>query len=183
MKSRAAVFQARVRDYFCRKQINNPFVLGTVAFGYGISVTAIQLAQAFGIFGNDGYLVPTTLVKRTDSIPKKKVIAPVIAQQMLRMLEQVVINGTGRHASVQGYRIAGKTGTARIAGPEGYYKDRYVSSFAGVVPASDPKLVVVVTLNDLKTSKYYASQTAAPLFKDIVTDVLRILNITPDNIA
>lgn len=177
-------FPGESAGLFLPQQMRHPFVLGTVAFGYGISVTALQLAQAFTIFGNDGYLVPATLIKRTESVPKKRVITPVVAQQMLRMLEQVVNKGTGKSARVQGYRIAGKTGTARIASPDGYYKDRHFATFAGVVPASHPKLVVVVTVNEpKKDGRYYASQTAAPLFKDIVTEVLRILNITPDNIA
>ena len=176
-------FPGESAGYFQPEQIQHPFVLATVGFGYGLSVTPLQLTQAFSLFGNNGQAVAATLLKRnTTPSAQKQIFSPVIAQQVLRMLEQVVIKGTGRNAKVPGYRVAGKTGTARLAGPHGYDKTRHISSFVGLVPASAPKLTIAITLNE-PHHQYYASQTTAPLFRKIATDALRILNIIPDQIS
>jgi len=158
----------------------NPFVLATLSFGYGVSVTAMQVAKGYSVFANHGRLLPIRLTHQ-DSIPEgEQVISAKTADQLLKMLEQVVINGTGKSAMVQGYRIAGKTGTARIAGKHGYDERRYISSFVGIAPVSNPRLVVAVFIHDPQKGGYYGAQVAGPLFAKVMSSALRILDVNPD---
>ncbi len=158
----------------------NPFVLATLSFGYGVSVTAMQMAKGYSVFANHGRLLPIRLTHQ-DSIPEsEQVISAKTADQLLMMLEQVVVDGTGKSAMVQGYRIAGKTGTARIAGKHGYEERHYISSFVGIAPVSNPRLVVAVFIHDPKKGGYYGAQVAGPLFAKVMGSALRILDISPD---
>jgi cell division protein FtsI (penicillin-binding protein 3) len=157
------------------------FVLATLAFGYGISVTPIQLAHSYAVFANNGNLVPVSLLRLNKAPKVKKVLDSKVAHEILLMLEAVVEkNGTGFRAKVPGFRIAGKTGTARLLGPNGYDKDHHVASFVGIAPVSNPRLVVLVVINDPKSGRYYGSVVAAPAFKKIMAGSLRILDISPD---
>lgn len=162
----------------------NPFALATLAFGYGIAVTPLQLAQAYAIIGHHGVKVPVTLLKGGGNNAEKpaQVIAPEVADQMLTMLEAVIggDEGTGGQARVQGYRVAGKTGTAKIAGPGGYYPHRYRGSFVGIAPVSHPRLVVAVVVMDPQGSAYYGGLIAAPAFSKIMDGALHILDIPLD---
>ena len=158
----------------------NPFVLATLSFGYGVSVTAMQVAKGYSVFANHGRLLPIRLTHQA-SIPEgEQVISAKTADQLLMMLEQVVVDGTGKSAMVQGYRIAGKTGTARIAGKHGYEERHYISSFVGIAPVSNPRLVVAVFIHDPKKGGYYGAQVAGPLFAKVMGSALRILDISPD---
>lgn len=158
----------------------NPFVLATLSFGYGASVTAMQMAKGYSVFANHGKLLPIRLTHQ-DSIPEgEQVMSAKTADQLLMMLEQVVLDGTGKSAMVQGYRIAGKTGTARIAGKHGYEERHYISSFVGIAPVSNPRLVVAVFIHDPKKGGYYGAQVAGPLFAKVMGSALRILDISPD---
>lgn len=179
-------FPGEQGGYLLHQSPWNPFVLATLAFGYGISVTTLQLAQAYAIIGNHGVKVPVSLLKGGNPGNEKPehVIDPEVADQMLTMLEAVTGSdeGTGGQARVQGYRVAGKTGTARIAGPGGYYKHRYRGSFVGIAPVSHPRLVVAVVVIDPQGSAYYGGLIAAPAFSKIMSGALHILNIPPDRV-
>ena len=158
----------------------NPFVLATLAFGYGMSVNALQLAKSYLIFANQGMLLPITLIHNQYEQTTTRVIQPAVAQQMLTMMEAVVSGGTGVSASVSGYRVAGKTGTARIAGKKGYDAHRYIGSFVGLAPVSKPRLIVAVVIHEPTRSGYYGAAVAAPLFSKVMEASLRILDIPPD---
>ncbi len=153
----------------------------TIAYGYGVSVTPLQLAQAYAAIGNDGVMQPVTLVVRDDFERGERVISSETAADVRRMLEEVVRpGGTGTKASVTGYRIAGKTGTAWKSAPGGYSKDKYFSIFAGLAPASDPRLATVVVIDEPSGELYYGSDVAAPVFADVVSESLRLLAVAPD---
>jgi cell division protein FtsI (penicillin-binding protein 3) len=153
----------------------------TLAFGYGISVTTLQLAQAYAALANDGVLFPVSLLKR-DAPPKgHRVFGAETAAIVRHMLEAVVApDGTAPDAAVPGYRVAGKTGTVKKFGPDGYSDDRYLSLFAGMAPARDPRVVMVVMLNEPRAGKYYGGQVAGPVFSRVMAETLRLLNVAPD---
>jgi cell division protein FtsI (penicillin-binding protein 3) len=174
-------FPGERSGYIVHQDPWRPFALATLAFGYGISVNTLQMAHAYSVIGNHGKIVPITLLKREKPVQGEQVIAKDSANQMLTMLESVVApGGTGRRAAVTGYRVAGKTGTAKMAGPNGYYKHKYVGSFVGMAPVSDPQIVVAVVLNDLTGKEYYGGLVAAPAFSTIMAGSLRVLDIPPD---
>jgi cell division protein FtsI (penicillin-binding protein 3) len=157
-----------------------PFVLSTLSFGYGISVTALQLAKAYMVFANDGRIKPVTLIHQGKvNIEGEPVISQKTAHQVMMMMEDVMNNGTGLSAKVAGYRVAGKTGTARIAGDRGYDRNKHIGSFVGIAPVTDPRLVVVVVIHE-PTNGYYGAAVAAPLFSKVMGGALRILDIKPD---
>jgi len=156
----------------------------TLSFGYGISVNTLQLAQAYAALANDGVLVPTTLLKRDVPVTGRRVFKADTAVSVRRMLESVAsAGGTAPDAAVMGYRIAGKTGTVKKFGPNGYSDDRYLSLFAGMAPARDPRVVMVVMLNEPRGQKYYGGQVAGPVFSAVMAETLRLLNIEPDVVA
>jgi cell division protein FtsI (penicillin-binding protein 3) len=163
----------------------SPFTLATLSFGYGISVTPMQLAQAYSIFANDGIKVPITLLRQDKAPNGERVINAKLANEMLNLLESVTTakRATGELARVPGYRVAGKTGTAIMAGPHGYQKHHYTSSFVGIAPVSNPRLVVAVVLHDPRGKHYYASFVSAPVFEKIMEGALRIMNVPPDDLA
>ena len=158
----------------------NPFVLATLSFGYGMSVTSLQLARGYLIFANQGRLIPVTLLHNETKVVGVPVINKQTASQVLAMMEAVLDEGTGKMARVPGYRVAGKTGTARIAGKNGYEENRHIASFAGIAPVSNPRLVVVVVIHEPTKNGYYASSVAAPLFAQVMSGALRILDVPPD---
>lgn len=161
-----------------------PFVLATVSFGYGLSVTALQLAKANMVFANQGKLIPVTLLHNDPPTPGVQVMKPETAQQVLSMMEAVLgKNGTGKSARVPGYRVAGKTGTARIAGKDGYKDRKYTASFIGIAPVSKPKFVVVVIIHEPSRKSYYAAAVAAPLFAKVMSGALRLFNIPTDELV
>jgi cell division protein FtsI (penicillin-binding protein 3) len=158
-----------------------PISQATLAYGYGISVTALQLAQAYSALGNGGHLYPVSLVALEAPVEGEQVVAPDTAAAVRRMLEEVVRpGGTGTKAAVAGYTIAGKTGTAWKFAAGGYSEDKYISIFAGLAPASDPRLAAVVVIDEPSGELYYGSDVAAPVFADIMTESLRLLAVPPD---
>jgi len=154
------------------------------AYGYGFTVTPVQLAQAYAILGAHGIKRPLSLVKLNQIAVGERVVDETAARQVVNMMETVVEDGgTGQQASVKGYRIAGKTGTARKAFAGGYGDD-YSVFFAGIAPVSDPKIAMVVFVDEPGSENYYGGQVAAPVFAKVASDALRLLNIKPDqNIA
>ena len=163
----------------------DPFVLATISFGYGISVTALQLAQAYAILAADGVKRPVTFLRHNTPPPGEQVIQPKIAQDLRMMLESVLYGkgGTAPLARVPGYRVTGKTGTAHIVGAHGYEKNDYNSIFVGIAPASHPRLVVAVVIHDPHTGQYFGGYVAGPIFSKIMGETLRLLNIPPDDLS
>jgi cell division protein FtsI (penicillin-binding protein 3) len=162
----------------------SPFVLATVSFGYGMSANALQIARAYSVFANHGKVIPVTLLKTKKAPDGDTVMKPETADTVLNMLEAVVLNGTGRSAMVPGYRVAGKTGTALISeGSKGYAEKRYVASFIGMAPVSNPRFIVAVFIHDPNVHKgYYGAQVAGPLFSKVMEMSLHLLNVTPDTL-
>ncbi len=153
----------------------------TISYGYGISATPLQLAQAYAAIANGGKLRQPAFIQGSNN-PPISAIDPAIANAVARMLETVTTTvGTGSRAGVANYRIAGKTGTSHKASASGYAAARYVSSFAGFGPVSNPRLVCVVVINDPTGDEYYGGLVAAPLFSEVMTGAMRILNIPPDD--
>ncbi|WP_417665825.1 peptidoglycan D,D-transpeptidase FtsI family protein [Pseudidiomarina sp.] len=158
------------------------FEIATLSYGYGMSATTLQLAQMYAIIGNSGIRNPLTIQRREGKPAGEQVISKQNADTVLAMLESVVANGSGSRAQVRGYRVAGKTGTSRKA-IAGGYGDEYVTLFAGVAPVSEPRIAVVVTINEPSGDEYYGSEVSAPVFAEIVSDALRVMNVPPDNLA
>jgi len=158
-----------------------PIEQATLSYGHGISVSLLQLARAYTIFGTDGQLQRLTLVRRDQPIEGKRVISQRTALAVRSMLELVVQpGGTAPRARITGYRVAGKTGTAHKLDGRGYVADRYVSSFVGMAPASDPRLLVAVMVDDPSAGEYYGGAVAAPVFSRVMSEALDVLSIPPD---
>jgi len=158
-----------------------PISQATLAYGYGVSVTPLQLAQAYATLGSSGRMFPVSLVALDQPSEGDQVIAPDTATAVRHMLEEVVQpGGTGTKAAVTGYRIAGKTGTAWKFAAGGYSEDKYISIFAGLAPASDPRLAAVVVIDEPAGELYYGSDVAAPVFADVMSESLRLLAVPPD---
>ena len=155
------------------------------SFGYGFSLTILQLAQAYTVLAADGVRRPLTLIKREQPLgpaDERRVLAASAVRQVRAMMEEVVTRqGTGLKASVPGYRVAGKTGTARKS-IGGRYTSRYFALFAGMAPASDPRLVMVILIDEPKGGAYYGGTVAAPVFSATMGGALRLLNVTPDDL-
>ena len=154
----------------------------TLSYGYGLSVTPLQLAQSYIPFANGGVNLPVSLFKLNEKPEGTRVMPKLVAQQVLGMMETVVSPiGTAKQAAVPGYRVGGKTGTAHKAVAGGYADDAYVSVFAGVAPISDPKIIMVVMVDNPKGQEYYGGAVAAPVFSRVMSGALRLLNVPPDN--
>ncbi|TXS96334.1 penicillin-binding protein 2 [Parahaliea maris] len=153
----------------------------TLAFGYGLTVTPLQLARAYSAFASGGVLRPVSLLA-LDEVPEgQRVISAKIAADVLTVLERVTgENGTARRARVDGYAVGGKTGTVRQVGAQGYMEDKHRALFAGVAPVHDPRIVTVVVLNGPKGDEYGGGAVAAPLFSRVAQGALRLLNVVPD---
>ena len=154
----------------------------TLSYGYGLSVTPLQLAQSYLALANDGVVSPVNLIRQKEPGKPVRVMPAQVAKDVRVMMETVISNkGTGRRAAVPGYRVAGKTGTVHKVGRGGYIDDQYVSTFAGLAPVSNPKLVAVVMIDNPKGQEYYGGEVAAPVFSRAVGGALRLLNVPPDN--
>ena len=166
----------RVRPYRSWRPIEQ----ATMSYGYGLSVSLLQLARAYTVFTNDGELLPLTMFK-VDSLPEgQRVVGAKTARAVRHMLELAAgPGGTAPQAQIAGYRVAGKTGTAHKR-ENGKYVNKYLASFVGFAPASDPRVVVAVMVDEPSAGKYYGGQVAAPVFARIVGDALRTLRVPPD---
>jgi cell division protein FtsI (penicillin-binding protein 3) len=161
-----------------------PFILATLSFGYGVSVTTLQLAQAYATLANNGIKIPVTFLKSNEPPQGTQVLNPKVTHELLTMLESVLYDkgGTAPAARIPGYYVTGKTGTARILGPHGYEKDHHNGMFVGIAPASNPQLVVAIMIHDPQGAKYFGGDVAAPVFSRIMSQALRLLNVPPDNL-
>lgn len=153
----------------------------TLAFGYGISATALQLAHAYTAIANDGRLLPISLLRVNGAPTGQRVMSAHGARAVRLMMERVVSSeGTAPKAAIPGYRVAGKTGTVKKPVAGGYSDDRYVALFAGIAPASDPRFVCAVIVNEPTGKAYYGGLVAAPVFTRVVEGALRLRNVPPD---
>jgi cell division protein FtsI (penicillin-binding protein 3) len=158
-----------------------PIEQATMAYGHGISVSLLQLARAYTIFADDGELMPLSLLRVDAPLVGKQVISPATAHKLRDMLELAVQpGGTAPKARVVGYRVAGKTGTAHKEENGGYAKNKYVASFVGLAPASNPRLVIAVMLDEPSAGEYYGGAVAAPVFSAVMGGALRMLGVPPD---
>lgn len=152
-----------------------------LSYGYGVSVSPLQLASAFTAIVNEGRRLPASLLKQPTAPEGEQVIDPEVARQVLHMMDKVVAPGTGaRRALVPGYSVAGKTGTVRKTGSSGYEKKAYRSLFVGMAPATDPRIIAVVMIDHPREGAYYGGAIAAPVFSRIAGSALRILDVPPD---
>lgn len=180
-ESTAVGFPGEQSGKLVNRPVWKPQALATLSFGYGISVTPLQLAHAYATLANDGIKVPLSLTRIEKPPVGEQVVDKKIAKQMMEMLQSVLSKGgTGQPAQVPGYSIAGKTGTAWISENKSYQKHRYTSSFVGIAPASRPRLVVAVVIHDPRGKQYYGGYVSGPVFEKIMEGALRILNIPPD---
>jgi cell division protein FtsI (penicillin-binding protein 3) len=166
----------RLRAYATWKPIEQ----ATMSYGHGISVSLLQLARAYTIFATDGEIVPLTLVKREAPVELQRVIKPQTARAVRAMLELAVQpGGTAPRAQIAGYRVGGKTGTAHKL--EGHrYTNKYISAFVGFAPASNPRLIVAVMVDEPSAGQHYGGTVAAPVFATVMAGALRLLAVAPD---
>ncbi|NAW65649.1 penicillin-binding transpeptidase domain-containing protein [Photobacterium halotolerans] len=156
------------------------FERATLAFGYGISVTPIQLVRAYATLGGLGINRPLSILKTEAVVPGRQVVSAENTRKVLNMLEGVThADGSAKHAAVPGYRVGAKTGTAKKAAAGGY-SDEYVAMTAGLAPISDPRIAMVVVINEPQGDAYYGGQVAAPIFAEVMGSALQILNVKPD---
>ncbi|MCL2644520.1 MAG: penicillin-binding transpeptidase domain-containing protein, partial [Betaproteobacteria bacterium] len=157
-----------------------PIEQATMSYGHGISVSLIQIARAYLALARDGDLVPLSLT-RVDTPPVGvRVFSPQVAREVRQIMETVVSpGGTAIRAQVAGYRVAGKTGTANKI-ENGRYVNKYVSSFVGIAPVSNPRLVVAVMIDEPSANHHYGGMVAAPVFSQVAEGALRSLGVTPD---
>jgi cell division protein FtsI (penicillin-binding protein 3) len=166
----------RLNDYASWSDIEH----ATLAFGYGLSVTAVQLARAYAVLANDGWMLPLSILQRESPVGAERVLSVETARQVRAMLERVVTHGTAQRARVPGYTVAGKTGTVHKSSASGYAENRYLSLFAGMVPARKPRLVGVVIIDEPMAGEHFGGRVAAPIFATVMREATRILNIEPD---
>ena len=169
--------------------LNNDFERASLAFGYGVSVTALQLAHAYSAIAADGLLRPVSFLydeekEQAQVVDGQRVMSVETARAVRKMMQRVISDkGTGQRASVANYSVAGKTGTVHkfIAG--GYAEDRYLSIFAGMVPADKPELVMVVMIDEPRNGEYFGGLVAAPVFSQVMSGAMRLLDVAPDRIS
>jgi cell division protein FtsI (penicillin-binding protein 3) len=161
-----------------------PIYQATISYGYGLSVTPLQLTQAYATLASGGVRRPVSL-RRVDGPPAgERVVDGDVAHELVKMMEAVVGDeGTARRASVMGYRVAGKTGTAwKASDTGGYTTNKYMAVFGGLVPASNPRLAAVVVIDEPTGGAYYGGEVAAPVFSSVMSGALRLLAIPPDDL-
>ncbi len=154
----------------------------TMSYGYGLAVSPLQIARAYATIGNGGVLVTPTFIKGMRSENSVQVVPREVTKQVIAMMETVVTQGGAKDAAVPGYHVAGKTGTARIASGGSYASGHYTALFAGLVPATNPRFVMVTVIRDPQAGKYYGGLVSAPVFHNVMEDALRLMDVPPDDI-
>jgi cell division protein FtsI (penicillin-binding protein 3) len=158
-----------------------PIEQATMSYGHGVSVSLLQLARAYLVFATDGELKPVTLVKRDGPVESVRVISPATALAVRRMLEMAAApGGTAPRAQIRGYRVAGKTGTAHKLEGATYAPNKYISTFIGFAPASAPRIIVAVLIDEPAAGQYYGGAVAAPVFMQVMSGTLRFMAVPPD---
>ena len=153
----------------------------SLSYGYSVSVNLAQLAQAYTVFANDGDLIPLSLIKGEAKLPRN-VISPEVANSVLDMMVNAVEGpgAGGKRAGIEGYSIAGKSGTSRKASSGGYKHNKYRAMFVGIAPANEPEFIMAVLVDEPTANGYFGGAVAAPIFKEVLENVLRIRNIPSD---
>jgi len=160
-----------------------PIGIATLSHGYGLSVTPLQLAHAYATIGAGGVKRPISFERVSGPVQGEQVMDPKVARELVQMMEQVVEKGgTATRASLIGYRVSGKTGTAWKSIAGGYSTDRYMAVFAGLVPASHPKLAAVVVIDEPSGDLHQGGKVAAPVFASIMSGTLRLMDVPPDDL-
>lgn len=181
-------FPGESAGYFRHFSQWQPLDHATMGFGYGMSMSITQLARAYTVIANQGRLLELSLLRKEPVAARgneisRHVMKAATAQQLLQMMTEVVgPKGTAQQAAVAGYQVAGKTGTAKKSIDGGYQKDDYISVFAGIAPASNPRLVMAVMIDEPTQNGYYGGVVAAPVFQEVISNALRILDIPPDDL-
>ncbi|MDB5841842.1 MAG: penicillin-binding protein 2, partial [Herminiimonas sp.] len=158
-----------------------PIEQATMSYGHGISVSLIQMARSYMIFARNGDMIPVTFQKLTEAPVGTRVITEKTARDLREMLEKAAgPTGTAPKAQVPGYRVGGKTGTAHKL-TRGQYVNKYVSSFVGFAPISNPRIIIAVMIDEPSAGKHYGGEVAAPVFAAVAANALRALNVTPDS--
>ena len=157
-----------------------PVGVSSLSRGYGLSVTPLQLAQAYAAIGAHGVMRPVSMLRVDGDVSGERVLSEHTARTLISLLESVVTEGTGAKAAIAGYRVAGKTGTAWKNDGRSYYEDRYTAVFGGMAPATHPRLAAVVVVDDPAAGKYYGGDISAPVFSAVVGGALRMLGVAPD---
>jgi cell division protein FtsI (penicillin-binding protein 3) len=158
-----------------------PITTATVSYGYGLSATPLQIAHAYATLGAYGVQRPVSFAKIDQSVPGERILPDAVARDVVGMLRSVVAEGgTGKLANIPGYSVAGKTGTAWKASAGGYSTNRYLAVFAGLAPASNPRVATVVVIDEPSAGLYYGGDVAAPVFSSVVGGALRLLAVAPD---
>jgi cell division protein FtsI (penicillin-binding protein 3) len=157
----------------------------TLSYGYGLSVTAVQLAHAYAVLANNGRSVPLTMTRADVQPEGVQVMSESVAKTIQGMLQQVVEAPRGVYrAQVPGYHVSGKSGTARknSVGSKGYRENAYRSLFAGFAPSSNPRYAMLVVIDEPGKAGYYGGLVSAPVFSRVMSSVLRLMNVAPDNL-
>ncbi|MGZ5034117.1 MAG: peptidoglycan D,D-transpeptidase FtsI family protein [Usitatibacter sp.] len=158
-----------------------PIEQATMSYGHGISVSLLQVARAYTVFTNEGQLLPLSLMRQESQPIGKQIYSKNTVNEVNRMMEMAVMpGGTAPRAQVPGYRVAGKTGTAHKAESGGYAEHKYVSSFVGFGPVSNPRFIVAVMLDEPAGVKYYGGDVGAPVFSSVMGSALRMMSVAPD---
>jgi cell division protein FtsI (penicillin-binding protein 3) len=158
-----------------------PIEQATMSYGYGLSASLFQLAQAYSVFARDGQLVPLSMLKRDGAVGGVAVLSAKNAQAIRHMLHLVTLpGGTAPKAQTVGYSVGGKTGTAHKQEGKGYADKKYRGFFVGMAPIDNPRIVVAVMIDEPSNGKYFGGDVAAPVFSETVQQTLRMLGVTPD---
>jgi cell division protein FtsI (penicillin-binding protein 3) len=157
-----------------------PIQRATLAFGYGMNVSVLQMAQAYGVIASGGMKRPVSLLRVDQPTAAVRVVDEHLTNDVTDMLKRVAsTEGTARRARTISYTVAGKTGTSRKVGPNGYDEQRYMASFVGLAPAEDPRIVAVVVIDEPKLERYSGGLAAAPVFAKVAEGALRMLHVPP----
>jgi cell division protein FtsI (penicillin-binding protein 3) len=158
-----------------------PIEQATMSYGHGISVSLLQVARAYTVFTNDGLLLPLSLIRQDGQPTAKPIFSPKSVREVVKMMEAAASpGGTAPQARVPGYRVAGKTGTAHKAEAGGYAENKYVSSFVGFAPVSDPRFIVAVMLDEPQGARHYGGDVGGPVFASVMGNALRMMSVAPD---
>ena len=157
-----------------------PVEEATLSYGYGMSVNALQLAQAYMVIANGGVRYPLSLIRQDNKPEGHRVLSEKVTLQVRNMLREAVARGTGRRAQPGFYSAGGKTGTVHLVGAQGYEDSQYKAIFAGMAPIDNPRLVTVVAVDAPQSGEYYGGEVAAPVFSRVMGDALRLLNVKPE---
>ena len=183
--STASGFPGEANGRLSFAAMNNDFTRATMAYGYGLSVTPLQLAHAYNVIASDGIMRPVSFLHNPDAQSQAghRVMSVKTAREIRKMMQRVLSDkGTGKRARVANYSVAGKTGTVHKYITGGYAKDRYISIFAGMIPADKPQLVMVVEIDEPRKGEYFGGLVAAPVFSKVMAGAVRLLDIAPDKV-